>query len=84
MGIEYNSETLELARRNAKCNFCDNLYFPIKYLYKFDLDFEVLNMGKFNKIVIDPPRSGAADLISYLNLDEIGLAMYVSCNASTN
>ena len=47
-----------------------------------DLAVPVL-AGPYNKILIDPPRNGAKEVISHLQFGEIEKLVYVSCNPAT-
>ena len=74
---------IKLANQNAKNNKCKNASFVKTDLYKLDLNLDSICLSDYNKVVLDPPRSGAALLISQLNLKTISSLIYVSCNAST-
>ena len=83
LGIESDSDMIKLARENARLNKFNNVKF-IKYdLYKPDAALNSICISNYNKIILDPPRSGASSLISQLNLEAVSLVIYVSCNAST-
>ena len=49
---------------------------------KDNLDKQYLH-GGYNKILLDPPRSGAQEIINQLNLKQIEKIVYVSCNPAT-
>jgi len=83
LGYEFDSEMIKLANQNAKNNKCKNASFVKTDLYKLDLNLDSICLSDYNKVVLDPPRSGAALLISQLNLKTISSLIYVSCNAST-
>ncbi|PVX39683.1 23S rRNA m(5)U-1939 methyltransferase [Pasteurella langaaensis DSM 22999] len=82
VGIEGVSAMVEKARKNAEQNGCHNVEF-----YQADLDKPFADQPwatqKFNKILLDPPRSGAAfalDALVQLAAEKI---LYVSCNSAT-
>ena len=83
LGFEYDSNMLELAEENAGENLCKNISFSKQDLSKVFLIDKLNSLKGFNKIVLDPPRSGAASLISQLNFNEVNTLVYVSCNAKT-
>ncbi|ABR73572.1 23S rRNA (uracil(1939)-C(5))-methyltransferase [Actinobacillus succinogenes] len=82
VGIEGVSAMVTKATKNAEQNHCENVEF-----YQTDLDSSFVDKPwanrPFDKILLDPPRSGAAFALSAL----IGLQpekiLYVSCNPAT-
>ena len=83
LGFEYDSNMLELAEENAGEHLCKNISFSKQDLSKVFLIDKLNSLKGFNKIVLDPPRSGAASLISQLNFNEVNTLVYVSCKAKT-
>lgn len=82
VGIEGVLPMVEKARRNGERNHCHNVQF-----YQCDLSqsFTEQEWAKvpFDKILLDPPRSGAAfalNALCYLMAEKI---LYVSCNPAT-
>ncbi|WP_109079122.1 23S rRNA (uracil(1939)-C(5))-methyltransferase RlmD [Aggregatibacter kilianii] len=82
VGIEGVSAMVEKARRNAERNRCTNVQF-----YQADLDKSFINQGwaqqPFNKILLDPPRTGAAFALNALCQLQAENILYVSCNPAT-
>ena len=82
VGIEGVLPMVEKARANAERNGCMNVQF-----YRTDLDqpFEKQPWAiqPFNKILLDPPRSGAAFALSALVKLKAEKVLYVSCNPAT-
>ncbi|MDU4896740.1 MAG: 23S rRNA (uracil(1939)-C(5))-methyltransferase RlmD, partial [Haemophilus parainfluenzae] len=82
VGIEGVFDMVQKAQANAQFNHIDNIEF-----YQADLDqaFSEQPWAKqhFNKILLDPPRSGAAFALNALC--ELGAEsiLYVSCNPAT-
>ncbi|HKC31188.1 MAG TPA: 23S rRNA (uracil(1939)-C(5))-methyltransferase RlmD, partial [Burkholderiales bacterium] len=78
VGFEGSRELVETARRNAAAN-------------DLVVQFEVLNLfqnglsayGKFEKLLLDPPREGAIDLVKALPEERLRRIVYVSCNPAT-
>lgn len=81
-GIEGDTALVELAKKNALANDITNATFA-----KMDLadeDFlKTLDLRKFNKILLDPPRSGAESILTSGDLSEVETVAYVSCNPVT-
>jgi 23S rRNA (uracil1939-C5)-methyltransferase len=82
VGVEGDQPLVNHAKENAKHNGLDNVEF-----YAADLTKDVSNQAwakqKFNKVMLDPSRAGASEVLHNLkhwNPDQI---IYVSCNPST-
>jgi 23S rRNA (uracil1939-C5)-methyltransferase len=76
IGFEGSKELVERARQNAASN-------------KLDIRFEVMNLfetkleGRFDKLLIDPPREGAVEIIKALPAEWPRRIVYVSCDPAT-
>lgn len=82
VGVE-GSETMVLrGRENAEHNQLTNTAF---YGADLQADFTKADWAKegFDKILIDPPRSGALDVVRYLPKFGAKKIVYVSCNPAT-
>jgi 23S rRNA (uracil1939-C5)-methyltransferase len=81
-GVEGAEESVARARENAALNAIDNVTF-----YKADLISESANpewqRQQFNKVLLDPPRSGAWELVRCLVKSDVNRIVYVSCNPVT-
>lgn len=79
VGIEGVEEMVDRARINATNNQLDNCEF-----YKANLtnDLRAMPWYKqgFNKILLDPPRTGALEIIKQLEQHSPDMVLYVSCN----
>ncbi|MCK3657854.1 23S rRNA methyltransferase [Pasteurellaceae bacterium Pebbles2] len=82
VGIEGVLAMVQKAQKNAEQNACENVEF-----YQGNLDqplaSQIWASQPFNKVLLDPPRSGAAfamHAISQLHAEKI---LYVSCNPAT-
>ena len=82
LGIEGEHGLVERARQNAVFNNIDNVEFRAIDLAKDDLNEDFLK-GGFNKLLLDPARNGAQEVIEKMNLKSIDRIVYVSCNPST-
>ena len=79
LGVEFSAEMVAAAGRNAARNGSDNVRF-----LSADLDDEN-DVGKslegpWNKLLLDPPRSGAARVVAQLRPPYPERIVYVSCN----
>ena len=81
-GIEGMASLVEKARMNAVRNNIDNVAFQKSNLYAAVIKEEFVN-GKFDKVLMDPPRSGAKEIIEQMNFDNVHRLVYVSCNPAT-
>jgi len=81
-GVEGSRDLVERARQNAQANGIQNAE-----LYAFDLMQEDLKANfldkKYNKILLDPPRTGAKEILTHLDLKAVEKIVYVSCNPAT-
>ena len=81
-GIEASERLVARARENAADNGIANVDFQVLNLMQEDLAAPVL-MEPYNKILIDPPRNGAKEIISHLQFKQVEKLVYVSCNPAT-
>ncbi len=88
VGVEGSQLMVERAEENAQHNDIENSEF-----YALNLDQDLTELKKnegswlnveFNKMLIDPPRSGALAVVEDIDLlDKLERLVYVSCNPST-
>lgn len=82
IGVEGDEQLVQRARENAQANGIENAHF-----YAADLTAppdEQPWYGKgFNKVLIDPPRTGAMEIIQRLKTVDADRIVYVSCNPAT-
>src|SRR5690554_6058389 len=82
VGVEGDDTMVVRGRENAQLNGLDNVEF-----FGADLhgDFTGQSWAKegFDKILIDPPRSGAEEICKYLTAFGANRIVYVSCNPAT-
>lgn len=82
IGIEGSETMVERARRNAELNQLTNVQF-----FAANLD-DVAKVAKVmrhpaNKVLIDPPRSGAFEIVKQIETINPQRIVYVSCNPVT-
>lgn len=83
VGIEGSASLLQRAAQNAELNGLGaNTQFSVMNL--FEMNEETLaELGHFDKMLIDPPRDGAFELVKALGADAPQRIVYVSCNPAT-
>jgi 23S rRNA (uracil1939-C5)-methyltransferase len=82
VGVEGDELMVNRAKRNAELNHIANVSF-----YRANLAEPLSNNAwvkeRFNKILLDPPRSGALEIIPELAKLRAEKIVYVSCNPAT-
>jgi len=81
LGLEGLPSSVERARENALHNNVTNVQFEMVDLFAEQNQLPGLNM--FNKVLVDPPRSGALELCKRLASSSVERVVYVSCNPKT-
>lgn len=82
VGVEGDEGLVQRAKYNAEKNNVDNVAFYAADLADFDQDYDFMKKS-YNKILLDPARTGAKEIISALNTKNIERIVYVSCNPAT-
>jgi len=82
-GVDFDKNLIQRARDNAIKNGLNNIDF-----FAFDLTKEPTQQlwyqnKTYDKIVIDPARSGALEIIEFLPQFKTKMVLYVSCNPAT-
>lgn len=82
IGVEGSKTMVERAYMNAKSNQLSNVDF---YAANLDDLSEVQKLAQhtINKVLIDPPRSGALEIVKQIDLINPERIVYVSCNPVT-
>lgn len=81
-GIEGSEEMVLRGEENATLNQISNAHFFAANLCD-SIEDKPWSAIKFNKILLDPPRSGAIEIISQLARLRAEKIVYVSCNPAT-
>ena len=82
-GIEGNKALVDRAQSNARHNALEELCeFVPADLFKMDAAMWA-EQGRFDKLLIDPPRDGAFDLVKAIGEAPPQRVVYVSCNPAT-
>ena len=81
-GVEGADELVARAQDNARRNGLKNVDFHVANLYQ-SLEDEPWLQQSFNKILLDPPRSGAFEILPHLPKMGADRIVYVSCYPGT-
>jgi len=81
--VEGSLAMVKKARDNAELNSISNAEFIYADLYSDDALTENWTKQKYNKILLDPPRSGAAEVLPVLKKMQASKIVYVSCHPAT-
>ena len=81
-GVEGDAGLVARARENAQRNHIGNCRFYAANLYEA-LDNEPWLQDRFNKVLLDPPRSGAQEILPQLPRLGVERLVYVSCYPGT-
>jgi 23S rRNA (uracil1939-C5)-methyltransferase len=83
VAVEGEAGLVEQARQNAQRNNIGNIEFHTANLVDEVRDQPWLHQQRYDKILLDPPRSGAVELIPQLAETRTNRVVYVSCNPAT-
>ena len=79
VGVEGEAELVKQATRNATLNNISNVEFRVEDLFE-----EIgSSLGHFDKLLLDPPRSGAQLICENIERFQASRIVYVSCNPAT-
>lgn len=81
-GIEGSQEMVERAYENAQHNHITNIEFAACNLMQ-PLTNAAWITKQYNKILLDPPRAGAQEILPFFNNFAAERIVYVSCNPAT-
>ncbi|MFK5913090.1 MAG: 23S rRNA (uracil(1939)-C(5))-methyltransferase RlmD [Woeseiaceae bacterium] len=81
-GVEGDAELIERANKNAEMNGISNTDLYVANLME-DVDGSEWLNPSYDKLLLDPPRSGAKEILPTLAKLNIKHIVYVSCNPST-
>ena len=81
--VEGSLVMVKKARHNAEINNISNAEFIFADLYSDDAFTENWAKQKYDKILLDPPRSGAAEVLPVLKKMQASKIVYVSCHPAT-
>jgi 23S rRNA (uracil1939-C5)-methyltransferase len=81
-GIEGDPSMVKRARESAAGNNIDNTDYHVADLTKPDTDFPWMRQ-QYDKILLDPPRSGALEMAQLIGRFNAARIVYVSCQPSS-
>ena len=82
MGVEREATLVARARSNALVNGIENAEFKVADLAAIDGNEDWISAG-WNKLLLDPARSGAADVVARIDRLGVERIVYVSCHPGT-
>ncbi len=82
VGIEGSEAMVMRAGMNAKANGLVNTEFMCANL-EDESALHVLKQHKFTKVLLDPPRTGAIEIVKQIDKLKVNRIVYVSCNPAT-
>jgi 23S rRNA (uracil1939-C5)-methyltransferase len=80
VGVEGDAALIERARANARHNGLDNVEFHVANLTDPELAGAPWLQQPFTHVLLDPPRSGAREMLAALARLAPGRVLYVSCH----
>ena len=83
IAVEGSDVMVKKSRDNAELNQLSNVTFVCADLYSDEINYAPWLKETFNKVLLDPPRSGAAEIIPLLCKNRPELIVYVSCHPAT-
>ncbi|MEJ2142483.1 MAG: 23S rRNA (uracil(1939)-C(5))-methyltransferase RlmD [Gammaproteobacteria bacterium] len=83
VGVEGDKGLVARARENAKLNNMENITYHVANLMEDVSGAPWLRKTSYNKILIDPPRSGASEVLPDIVKLDAERILYISCNPAT-
>lgn len=83
LGVEGSEGLVQRGRESAEANgLAERVEFAVANLFECT-EASLAALGKFDKMLIDPPREGAIELVKALGATGPQRIVYVSCNPAT-
>ena len=82
VGVEGDASLVARARENARRNGLENLQFHVANLFEADGGAAALQ-GGFSRVLLDPPRAGALEILPRVAALGAARIVYVSCHPGT-
>jgi len=81
-GVEGDTGLVDRARQNAAANQLDNIQFQAANLFE-DISLQAWSNRQYDKLLLDPPRSGAQAVVEQINRISPDRIVYVSCHPAS-
>jgi 23S rRNA (uracil1939-C5)-methyltransferase len=81
-GVEGTKSAVDRAQENARHNHIKNVQFTMANLFE-DCSQYGWATRQYDKVLLDPPRSGAEEIIKYMPGFKAKRIVYISCNPAT-
>ena len=82
-GVEGDLGSIEQAKHNASLNNIQHCEFYCANLFENDYNNQQWAQQQYDKILLDPPRAGAKEIISLIPKWNPQRIVYISCNPAT-
>jgi len=82
VGVEGEKNAVIQAEMNAELNAIKNAKFYCANLFDSSYN-ELWSQQKYDKLLLDPPRTGAKEVLAHLRIWQPQRVVYVSCNPAT-
>ncbi len=82
VAVEGEAALIRRAEANARHNHLDNIQYHVANLADPGVEGDWLS-GGYSRILLDPPRSGALEIIQRLPIERLEKLLYISCNPAT-
>lgn len=82
VGVEGDTALVSRARANAERNGIENATFHVANLFEPEANAAWLKRG-YDRILLDPPRAGAREILPFLTRTGATRMVYVSCHPAT-
>jgi len=82
IGVEGDQDLVSRAKENALSNNINNTRYFLTDLYE-SVDQQIWNGETFDKVLLDPPRSGAFEIVKMIDKFNASRIVYVSCYPAT-
>ncbi len=83
VAVEGDGALIERARENARHNAIDNVEYHVANLMEVVTGLPWLHKCLYDKVLLDPPRSGALEVLPTIADLGVSRIVYVSCNPAT-
>ncbi|VAX14426.1 23S rRNA (uracil(1939)-C(5))-methyltransferase [hydrothermal vent metagenome] len=83
VAVEGDAGLIQRARENAIANGMDNVEYQVANLMENLDNMPWLKKDRYDKVLLDPPRSGAKEVLPYIAATAAKRIVYVSCHPGT-